>query len=110
MSANKPVASVAEFEALDESDLLLGYSAGFDGIEFQQDWARGFIHGWRNGMLDSGRRQPDQADFQLSQDFNRLTPVIRDGLAGVREEATQSGEIRDRADPHLMIRRSRIAV
>lgn len=80
MPDSRPVASVAEFRTLDESDLLLGYAAGFVGLEPQQEWSRGFLHGWRNGMMDSGRQEPNVADFQLAEEFRTLATVLYGSL------------------------------
>ncbi len=72
MPGCRPISSIAEFETLDESDLLLGYIAGFDGVSPDEGWSRSFLHGWRNGSLDSGRREADNADALLAAKFRSL--------------------------------------
>lgn len=61
--------TVAQLEALDERDIISGYWAGYHGrdepgVEFN----RSYWHGWRNGMVDSKRMQPDAPMAKLAHD------------------------------------------
>ncbi len=69
----EPITSVAEFALLDEADLLFGYMDGVEGVSAPgAGHSRGYAHGWRNGMIASGRLQPCAADDMLAGAFRRL--------------------------------------
>jgi hypothetical protein len=69
MSEFQPVTTKAELELLDESDMVAGYMAGFAGEpEPGSDKSRSYWHGWRNGMVDSGREQIDAAQQMLARE------------------------------------------
>jgi hypothetical protein len=62
-----PVATIMDFQTLDEAEVLLGYMEGFDGSPVPGSGAsRAFYHGWRNGMVDGGFAQPDESQRQLA--------------------------------------------
>ena len=68
-----PIMSVADFAMLDEADLLFGYIDGVEGVSAPgSGHSRGYAHGWRNGMIASGRLQPCAADDMLAAAFRRL--------------------------------------
>ncbi len=73
MSRYKPVSRLADFETLDESDVLLGYMDGFDdGTKPKAGHSRSYLHGWRNGMVAAGRMEPDAAYEALAAEFRSL--------------------------------------
>ena len=68
-----PVSTIEDFRTLDEADVLLGYMDGFDGAAAPgSDRSRSYWHGWRNGMVDSGRCSPDDAQHALAALFGLL--------------------------------------
>jgi hypothetical protein len=76
MSEFSPVATVGEFQTLDESDVLLGYLEGFEGSPLPCSSAsRSFCHGWRNGMVDGGFAEVDEAQMKLAAAFRNERPV-----------------------------------
>jgi hypothetical protein len=73
MAEFSPIKTVAEFEQLDDGEILAGYFDGFHGSPPPgSDRSRSFWHGWRNGQVDAGRTESDLAQRLLAQDF-RLT-------------------------------------
>ncbi len=65
----KPVESVSELDALDDRDVLSGYEAGRNGREEPSiEFNRSYWHGWRNGMMDSGRMKGEAASAKLAHD------------------------------------------
>jgi len=55
----------------DPAEMLSGYRAGLNGDpEPGSDKSRGFWHGWLNGMVDSGRREKDQAQAILAARYS----------------------------------------
>ena len=68
-----PVRTIEDFHTLDEAEVLLGYMDGFDGGAAPgSDRSRSYCHGWRNGMVDSGRCSPDDAQHALAAAFGLL--------------------------------------
>lgn len=73
MTEFSPVRTVADFQNLDEGEMLEGYLDGFNnGPSPNSSHSRSYWHGWRNGMVDSHRQLPDCAFKELAQDFERL--------------------------------------
>ncbi len=68
----EPVRSVSDFHTLDEGEVLEGYLDGVQGAPSRPDRSRAYWHGWRNGRVDSGRSQPDQAHVLLARAFAEL--------------------------------------
>ena len=76
MAEFKNVTSVAEFRALDESDILLGYLDGFDNAPCPgSDRSRAFFHGWRKGLVDGGHVAADADQMELDAAFAGLSQV-----------------------------------
>jgi hypothetical protein len=70
MSEFGPVARISDRRTLDESEVLLGYMAGFDGSPCPgSSCSRSFLHGWRNGMVDGGHAEPDAAQRALAAEY-----------------------------------------
>lgn len=75
MSEFTSVATIADFRTLDESEMLLGYMDGFDGLPCPASArSRSFFHGWRNGMADAGHIEADDAQHALAEEFRHMTP------------------------------------
>jgi hypothetical protein len=50
--------------------MVAGYRAGLDGTsEPGSDKSRSYWHGWRNGMMDSGRATIDDAQAKLAREI-----------------------------------------
>lgn len=70
MSEFQPVATKAELDMLDDGEMVAGYRAGFGGeSEPGSDKSRSYWHGWRNGMVDSGRTRIDTAQAMLAREI-----------------------------------------
>lgn len=66
MSEFAKVLCKADLSRLDSDEMVAGYRAGADGDdEPGSAFSRSYWHGWRNGAVDSGRRQIDPAQMQL---------------------------------------------
>lgn len=79
MSEFSPVATVAEFHTLNESEVLLGYLEGFEGSPQPGSTAsRSFHHGWRNGMVDAGYAEVDNAQLQLRAELRGEASLVCD--------------------------------
>lgn len=65
-----PISDVATLDQQDERDMVAGYWAGFggDGHEPSPEFNRSYWHGWRNGMVDSGRMKGDSAMAKLAHE------------------------------------------
>ena len=51
----EPIKTTEELAALDQADILDGYSDGLDNApEPSGNRSKGYWHGWRNGMIDRG--------------------------------------------------------
>lgn len=62
-----PVQSFADLEQLNAEDIRDGYHAGRAGDpEPGHNHGRAYWHGWRNGMVDSGRMEKDAAMARLA--------------------------------------------
>lgn len=70
MELYEPVRTIAEFKTLDDGEILEGYLDGFSGLEVvDADKTRSYVHGWRNGMIESNRWLPDDAYDELQHAF-----------------------------------------
>lgn len=66
------VSTLVDLMMLDDADIAAGYSAGLEGAPPPaSDRSKGYWHGWRNGLVDSGRRPADAAQLALHQDIER---------------------------------------
>ncbi|WP_062227592.1 hypothetical protein [Aureimonas frigidaquae] len=73
MQLFQPVTSVAEFRSLDEGDVLCGYLDGLSGQPcILSEVSRAYWHGWRNGLVDGGFTEPDDAQKILDAAFAAL--------------------------------------
>jgi hypothetical protein len=75
MSEFASVSTVADHRTLDESEVLIGYMDGIEGIPPSPDLhSRSYFHGWRNGMVESGLAEPDSDWHALAAAFRELVP------------------------------------
>lgn len=66
MSEFRPITTVADLLLQNQEEISAGYLAGLDGArEPGSDKSRSYWHGWRNGMVESGRRPIDAAQREL---------------------------------------------
>jgi hypothetical protein len=66
----EPIATIREFRELDEGEVMCGYMDGFQGITCEASaLTRSYLHGWRNGAVDSGLMEPDAAYIELEAEF-----------------------------------------
>ena len=71
MNEREPISDLQALSEQDERDMLAGYNAGFsgDGHEPSAEFNRSYWHGWRNGMMDSGRMRIDEPARLLAHLF-----------------------------------------
>lgn len=75
MAEFSPVQTVDDFRTLDDGETLEGYLDGFHGEAApNSSHSRSYWHGWRNGMVESARRSPDQAYLALAEAFLDMAP------------------------------------
>jgi ribosome modulation factor len=68
MSEYAPLSTQAEYAALDDEECVAGYHAGLCGdSEPGSDKSKSYWHGWRNGMIDSGRIEYDDKEVEPIQ-------------------------------------------
>lgn len=68
----EPVRTKADFDTLDQAEILEGYlSAERGDPEPGPNRGRSFWHGWRNRMIDMGEIPMDAAAFQLAREIIR---------------------------------------
>lgn len=73
MAEFTPVDTVEAFHTLDDGEVLEGYMDGFEGApEPNSARSRSYWHGWRNGMIESGRVPPDDAYITLESAFESI--------------------------------------
>ena len=76
MSEFSSVSTIEDFLTLDESDVLIGYMDGIDGCPPPgSGCSRSYCHGWRNGMVDAGLSDPDDAQIALAADMKAIRPL-----------------------------------
>ncbi len=68
MSEFRPISEIDDLEKQDEAEMSIGYMAGLRGDPAPgSQHSRSFWHGWRNGMVDSGRAKIDSAQQDLAR-------------------------------------------
>ena len=68
----QPVSTLCDLASLDDDAVLEGYRDGFAGDpEPGDNRSRSYWYGWRNGAVDSGRREKDDAQAALASEFCR---------------------------------------
>lgn len=64
-----PLRRASQLDALDDRELFEGYWAGKDGWpEPGDNRSFSYWHGWRNGAVDGGHREKDDAQADLARD------------------------------------------
>ena len=63
-----PPKSIDDINDMNDDELVEGYLAGLYGGNEPRD-SRSKWTGWRNGMVDSGRRKIDDAQRQVARQF-----------------------------------------
>lgn len=64
----EPVRTLEELDTLNSEMMVAGYMAGRKGYpEPEIECGKSFWHGWRNGMIDTGRMQQDDASLTLAR-------------------------------------------
>ena len=77
MAADESVRTLPEFKMLDDGEILEGYLDGFHGTPvISGSRSRSYMHGWRNGMIESKRWPPDDAYFELQNAFETLRATL----------------------------------
>ncbi len=67
------VRTVAEYRSLDEAEVMIGYMDGVAGLTGVADtMTRSYWHGWRNGAVDGGFIDPDEAQIEIETEFAGL--------------------------------------
>jgi hypothetical protein len=61
-----PVSDPHTLSTLDDAEMVEGYKDGFAGFPCGDNRSRSYWHGWRNGMVDSGRAKTDAAQMLLA--------------------------------------------
>ena len=65
-----PVVSMEDLEALDRQEVQEGYRDGLEGWpEPGDNRSRSYWHGWRNGAVDGGHKEKDDAQAILAHEF-----------------------------------------
>lgn len=66
MSEFKTISTLTELENLDKDEMMRGYWHGMDGgDEPGNSTGLAFHHGWRNGRVDGGFADLDEAQMRL---------------------------------------------
>lgn len=64
----KPVTTLEDLESLDQAEVTKGYLDGCDNApEPGGNRSRAYRHGWRNGMVDGGHAEKDDAQAELAR-------------------------------------------
>lgn len=66
-----PVRTAKELATLNGDEIEEGYFAARGGHVLTGSESRSFVHGWRNGVADSGAVPPDEAQMDLARDMAR---------------------------------------
>jgi len=63
----QPVTTIADLDQLDSDEMYEGFRDGFKGEpEPGGNRSRAYWHGWRNGAVDGGHREKDEAQAVLA--------------------------------------------
>lgn len=70
VDSDEPVRTISEFRKLDDGEMLEGYLDGFSGMPVATGVrSRSYMHGWKNGMIESERWPADDAYVELRNAF-----------------------------------------
>ena len=71
------VSTIIDLATLDDGEVLEGYLDGFHGgVTPNSSHSRSYRHGWRNGMVDSQRQNPDWAQDALALEFEQAFSTL----------------------------------
>jgi len=72
MSEFARVATLVDMDRLDMDEVMAGYQAGLHGAPepIASTCSRSRWHGWRNGAVDGGHREPDDAQANLAREYH----------------------------------------
>lgn len=69
MAEFKPVETLDDLSTLDTAEVVEGYLDGLKAAaEPGNNRSRSYWHGWRNGVVDGGFRQIDEAQRRLARE------------------------------------------
>lgn len=69
-----PITRAFQLELLESDEVAEGYQDGFAGDpEPGGNRSYSYWHGWRNGAVDGGHREKDDAQAALAHDYLRPT-------------------------------------
>lgn len=72
MSFYTPVSSAIKLDMLDDEEILKGYLAAYSNKNIDEiTVSESFWHGYRNGLVDSGKSKLDQAQKDLIRDLRK---------------------------------------
>jgi|GEM_PF-6683411 len=74
-----PITTMTDLYSLDGVELAEGYMKAREGYVITGNESRSFIHGWRNGLVDAGVCEPDEAQLLLAVEQARLLKAARRG-------------------------------
>lgn len=70
MTEFEPVRTLEDLATLDEAETMAGYHDGREGLpEPGNNRSRAYWHGWRNGAVDGGFREKDEAQAELAHAY-----------------------------------------
>lgn len=58
-----------ELDKLDDQEILRGYQQARTGYVLSGYESPSFVHGWRNGVVDSGACQPDADQMDTARNY-----------------------------------------
>lgn len=65
-----PVIDLVDLDTLDSAEVIEGYHDGYEGFpEPGDNRSRSYWHGWRNGAVDGGHREKDDAQAILAHEY-----------------------------------------
>lgn len=80
MAEFSPVSDLADMFGLVDAEVQVGYRLGAAGVGSPAShWSRSVWHGWRNGRVDAGLAERDEAQRLLSYRWQMATGFT-DGL------------------------------
>ena len=75
----QPVTTLDELETLDLDEVTEGYRDGYAGFPCGNNRSRSYWHGWKNGQVDGGHREKDNAQAILAMNVapkGRLDAIL----------------------------------
>lgn len=76
----RPVTTTDDLDTLEDAGVLEGYGDGREGFPCGENRSRSYWHGWRNGMIDSGRMEMPAETRILARAYiarERIAATIR---------------------------------